>query len=414
MSIQNWQVFQARELGFLAGNTPKANIVGALVVRWLIAKNPGLDVLMLPVPQATQDEFLIEADLPAPYVAALQKLYTTVGRTSSGEYNPNRRTPTRGALWMLARVAYLHLPPQEIEAAYEIAQRAQPLKSIAEIYGFARAEEAQVLNPGAATDDGWGDDSWTGTWEGFHGLRGAKGLKGLGSLRDELTTNPGLTPAQQEDVADVYDTLASSTSTRRSYVREWQTWAQELGRYTGRIDGWWGSLSETAWVFLVPTSYGRATTKKDLDQLSDDYGLSDIVLVAAAISRDIWLAANPSNPVEPPVPRPDEPTEDEWAAGWGDETPSEPSPSGTPPLGPEDTVTVTPVETPEMPHFQAKLPQYVVTTPLPDDTVVITPIEEEVEGSGVTKKTNTTAWVLGLSALGLIGAGVVYAGRKAS
>ena len=312
----NWQVFVARELAARAGNTPDCHMVGALVVRQLVALNPGLDQAMLAAPQATQAEYIAGPGQDTPeLVAALLRMWNSLDVPASGSKSNKE---VADGLWMLAQVAYLSLPSQEIEAAKEIAERSKPLPWFG----------ARTVKTESGTTEVWGDEGgWTsgeGAWTetpaadptadmaeelsgALSGIMGGFGA-GFGSLRSEVSA--AASASDRADVMRMFDLLAAGAVARRPYVTRWQDWAKGRGKYTGEVDGKWGPLTEAAWLAFVPSSYARPTAITDL-AVFRAAGLDATVVLAAGIGRDKWVAANPDRlpppPVAamPPMPEPD-------------------------------------------------------------------------------------------------------------
>lgn len=373
-----WQIFQARELAGRMGSTPGSHMAAALVVRDLLAKNPGLDRTMITVNPATQEEWS-GLDKPQAFVTAMQKMWSSIGVYEEGA----KPVPeTDAALRTLARTVYLTLPAVEIEAAKEIAGQSKLLPRFG----------AEIVKTTTGTEEIWGG-GWT--------TNGGFGLRGFGSLRDELIAN--VAPERRGVVGRSYDEMAVSTATRREFVKNWQRVMQGAGLYDGAIDGLWGPKSEKAFVTVRPEAYALGTKLADLQAFRSRFsGLTDGDVVGAAISRDKWVSANL------------------------DRLPPRPTPGATPP-----TTTVTTTTTPE---GTTQTEETVVITPvgseagtqigneqngeahrfdiiLPDggsETVTVTPIEEGAPAKK--EKSSVWPWLL-LGGAGLVGA-VVLATRK--
>jgi hypothetical protein len=120
-------------------------------------------------------------------------------------------------------------------------------------------------------------------WKGRLGQEFA----GLGALRDEASVGG-------PEILAAYDALVRQTSLRKTYVKEFQTWAKGLGWYDGRIDGLWGPKSEGAFVRAVPMAAGRASEMGDVVPLRPSANFVDAKAFGTLITRDLWLAANPA------------------------------------------------------------------------------------------------------------------------
>jgi hypothetical protein len=93
---------------------------------------------------------------------------------------------------------------------------------------------------------------------------------------------------------DAYDGMVRQTTLRKTYVKEFQTWAKGVGWYDGRIDGLWGPKSEGALVRAVPMAAGRMSDIRDMIPLRPSSGFDDMHALGVLITRDLWLAANPA------------------------------------------------------------------------------------------------------------------------
>jgi hypothetical protein len=432
----NWQVFLARELTARAqpsswreaeggrvivteAGTSGSHMVGALIVRQLLTLNPGLDRAMLSVPQASQEEWT-GADKPPEFITAMNRMWNSVGVRASGEADPNR---VAEALWELAQVAYLALPDVEIEAAKEIARRSVDLPW----YG------SRNIKAGGSESLIWGEGWEQGDWgtsksaDAFHGVAPDESSEAVaeaagalasvlggfgaefGSLRSELYD--ATSEANRAEVMRTYDVLASNTSERRRWVRKWQEWAKSRGKYTAAIDGLWGPASESAWVALLPRSYGRPTTLADLQAMKAYGGIEAATVLAAAIARDKWIAANPNRLPPPPSTSPDTSTRIEEAPEAG-QTPPE---AGQTPSVEEETVVVSPEESET--GLPPPPPPDRVEIVLPEsgqvEHVTIVPVEEPSAegGPGEKPKRNWLPWAIGIGTIALAGAFLLTGGR---
>lgn len=411
MSRPNWQVFLARELAARAGNTDHDHVVGALIVRGLVARNPQVDVAMQSFPQTDQTTQAAwsGAEKPAVLESALLQLWNTLDvPTARGVTVSAKRVAN--ALWQRAMVEYLALPPQEHEAVAEIATRSKAL-------GWydttaIKDESGQVSESYTWTDEndlqgGWCSGSHCVDFEGLRGSGKPRGLAGLGNLRDDILT---VTPAgaSRDAVMDSYNTLAGSRTLLKQYVKEWQAWAQGFGYYTGTIDGVWGPMSETAYLMMRREAYNRTTTFADLVTLTSLGGEGPVFVaqIAAGIARDKWIATRPSNYPEPA-------SADNWGAGWVERDNEDGEPTRFEITLPEQgepitsaTVTITPVDNPEAEPVRVEITLPTGTTS--GEQVVITPIEEGVDDQ-------KPAWpgVLAVvGGLGLLGAVVLVTRKK--
>lgn len=120
-------------------------------------------------------------------------------------------------------------------------------------------------------------------WKGRLGQEWA----GLGALRDEVG-------AGGAEILSAYDALVRQTTLRKTYVKEFQTWAKGVGWYDGRIDGLWGPKSEGAFMRAVPMAAGRVCEMGDVIPLRPSSGFVDAHAFGVLITRDLWLAANPA------------------------------------------------------------------------------------------------------------------------
>lgn len=439
----NWQVFQARELTARAqpstlreeagervvatqAGEPGSHMVGALIVRQLVALNPGLDTAMLSVPQATQED-LASADKPEAFVRAMGKMWTSVGVPATGTSDPVRVSQ---ALWELARVAYLSLPPQEIEAAREIAARSVPLPWYGSRTVKAESGKEEIIGGGGWDIPAPWDDGSTAAaaaeaeaeaismaTTGLSTALGGFGA-GFGSLRSELAAS---TPeATRADVLRAFDGLVSNASARKTLVKKWQTWAKSQIRsagpvYAGAIDGLWGPKSEAAWNTFSPLSYGQPTTLADLRAMA--YGDLEILsLLAAGIARDKWVPANLSR-LPPPPASATEPTRVEITTS----TVSEDDDGVTiTPVPPEEEDVVVHPEEEETGEPPPAPPTRVEITPTgwgPDTQVSVVPVEEPGTtgapgAAGVPTKRSWVPWAVGIGATALIVGAVVLKGGK--
>lgn len=380
MARPAWQVFQARELAGRMGSTPESHIAGALIMRHLVARNPQVGAAMAVVPAATQEEYS-GADKPDAFIAAMSRMWTAVGvRLAPGA--TARDPEVASALWTLARVAYLDLPPQEIDAAHEIAAQSKLLPRFG----------AEIVKTERGVEERWGGgwETTSGAWEGLHGLE---------LLRTDLY-NATPEPYRAAVMAE-YDILLSSTAERQRWVEKWQRWAQAQGRYTGEIDGLWGPGSESAWISLLPRSYGRATTLEDLRALNYG-GIEMFALLAAGLARDKWIADNPSR--LPPRPAPgEEPVVPSDASRVVVTTPK-------PPTVPEETITVEPGAG-EGGAVDEVPPRVDITLPSGEaGAVTVTAVEE----GGAPAKRNWLPWVLGGGAVAALVVGAVVASKPAA
>lgn len=439
--LANWQVFQARELTARAQPSrvrenpetgerelvsevgePGTHMIGALIVRYLVATNPGLDRVMLLVPQGSQEEW-VGADRPPEYVAVLQRMWRSVGVLPGEEVaDPNR---TAAALWTLARVAYLRLPPQEIETAKEIARRSAVLPW----YG-SRVTKSDDAKEEAIWGSGWEDRSLPeGSSDSAGGIESSEGLmeaagalsgllggfgSGFGSLRTEL--RDAAPEEQRENVLRTYDTLSSDVNERKRWVKLWQEWAKSKGKYTGRIDGLWGPLSEAAWVAFLPGSYARPTTLADLQAMKAMNGIEAVPVLAAAIARDKWVAANPDRLPLPPDVATSSPVGPSTQVGGEGETEAEVTP-----VTEEEEVVVHPEEeeTGTPPPQPPQRVRIATTGWGPDTQVTVVPVEEPgTSGEGmesgvspVPTKRGWVPWVFGLGTTALVIGALIWTGK---
>ena len=388
MSRPAWQKFTGSALAARMGDVPESDIAAALITRYMVALRPDVGVEMNAATMETYPSFAASVaanDFPL-YAGAMRNLLIEVGAVGIRETDTwavGKAGREARALWQLARVAYLRLPSQEIEAALALAEQ---IKTV----------DRKGTTPGAweiGTSGGWTEST---PWTEQDPDSGWSGFRGFGSLRSEIeaTGAPGIAA-----VLSAFDALARSATQRRAYVRGWQTWANSRGLYTGTIDGIWGPKSEAAFTSLLPRAYGRPTTLADL--LAINFGGIDYqALLSVGISRDNWLATRPTLP---PRPTPAEPevVEEAQAATTGPTRIDITLPPTT--TGEEETVIVTPVTDPAGGGVPiATNPQRVEITLPSGETqmVLITPVEEPS-----TRKINWVGW----GAVALAVAGVVVA-----
>jgi hypothetical protein len=390
MAIRNWQVFLARELAGRAGNRERDLIVGALIVRGLVARNPQIDVAMLSFPQTadTSQHEWDSAEKPEVLLGALTSLWS--GIDVGTRKRPSTEKEISRGLWSRAMVEYLHLPVQEIAAAHEIAGQAKALAW----RGYGATSEALPASPetDSSVTIGWTGGGWSsgeGAWNGLRG-RGFAGLAGFGSLRDEIVSTTPESAAKVEFLR-VYDKLLVDRTYLRTGVRSWQARTAELGYYTGEIDGLWGPKSEAAFLAMRPEAYKRNTTLADLLTIESLRVFAFGSLLASGVARDKWLATNPSSYPDPVAVKADEATRFEVVV-----------PERQEPIT-ATTVTITPVATEDDPDPDPVRVE--ITLPQAEEEVVVTPVEEGVDN----RPASWTPWVVALGSLGLLGAAIVVA-----
>jgi hypothetical protein len=220
------------------------------------------------------------------FIDAMKKMWSSIGVYAEGAKPVSEAS---AALWTLARALYLSLPAAEITTAREMAEKSKLLQRFG----------AEVVKTGEGTiieEWGGGWDSGQGGWTGV--------FAGFGALRDDLIN--AAAADRKIAVAAAFDQIASDTTARKALVKNWQKVMQTAGRYAGTIDGLWGPKSETAFVTLLPLTYGQPTTLGAIKALRAYYPeITDAESVAVAISRDRWVSANPDklppNPIPPDV-----------------------------------------------------------------------------------------------------------------
>lgn len=120
----------------------------------------------------------------------------------------------------------------------------------------------------------------------------------LGGFREELALR--VPPSQRSTILALYDRLARRRDERAEFVARFQYWLKSLGVYRGDEDGTWGPYTESAVLALRPDMAGRCTRFDDLfsfvtsAEAEQEFprlpALDPLVVVAAAIDRDLWLA----------------------------------------------------------------------------------------------------------------------------
>lgn len=111
--------------------------------------------------------------------------------------------------------------------------------------------------------------------------------EGLGGLREELASRTSA------EVMETYDTLVRSTSLRKTYVKEYQTWAKARGWYTGVVDGIWGPKTEDAMGRTLNLTTGRYSNWEDAQLLQSMVGFPLARSLGVFITRDVWLGQHP-------------------------------------------------------------------------------------------------------------------------
>jgi hypothetical protein len=402
MTYPNWQVFLTRELAARAGNTDRDYIAAALIVRGLAARHPQAAAAVPAGETDTQAKFSGYAnDTGSPLFPVMRKLWADLDVPAATGGPGVSAEQTAAALWQRAMVDFLYLPTSEYEAAQQVALQAKGLPWFgATAHKTGSGETQEQLEWGEG--DGW--SALTGVLGGF----GA----GFGSLRTELEASVNET-VRVSVLAD-YDKLVSNSSLRRQNVRLWQEWAKGQGKYTGIVDGVWGPKSEAAWLLFAPASYAKPSTLADLKLMP--YSGSAAVLFAAAISRDRWVAANPSRlpppPETPPGPSLTDPQEPVPSAELVEEdvliTPEEDAPTTDGTVEAEEMEEARkPASEPADVVLDRELLQRVLRSPIRmgdqvrmGDRIAVVPVEEPT-------RRRWLPWVLGIGSVVVIG-GVVW------
>lgn len=397
MARPAWQKFTASEIAARMGDVPYSDIAGALITRYLVAAHPDVGVEMSSATSITSYPSFAASvsagDYPK-YAQVMRSLLTNVGAVGLKEadtWTVGKAEREAGALWLLARVAYLWLPSQEIEAARELARQVKTVDRVGVTPG-----------PWEIGTGGWTEKTLMSEQDVDEGW---DGLHGFGTLRTDLYA---ATPAEsQTAIMQAFDALVRDTTQRKEFVKSWQRWAAAQDRYpTEEIDGLWGPMSETAFVSLLPRAYGRATTLADLRDLNYG-GVGDAALLATGISRDLWIAANPNALPPRPPPAPETTEETQVATAPPGITVTSPKPPATP-VATEETIVIEP-EAGDAGATIGEEPQRVVIT-LPSgetETVTVTAVEE----GGAPAKRAWLPWVLGGSAAVALVVGAVVASK---
>jgi len=301
------------------GTDASAYAVAALIVRAL-DRRFNLQAEMARYHLVAPADVSDPAKTSAKYLAVMQAFWKTIGTPAGAE---------RNKLLALADFSALRGGALEAQAAAVLAQDAKSVESTMGKLG-----------------QGWSATGWSGL----------SGLSGFGALRDELALTG------DASVLSTYDHLASAGADRSADVRAFQTWAKGPGYYTGPIDGGWGSLTEAAFLVVVPTAAGRLSTLADVAALRSVFveilpGDVDAKALALLITRDIWLSAHPAKMVA------------EVPAGGGIVVsyPKAESASASPAVGGGSQIVVTYPKT-------ETTPEQTVAITLPAATASVTPV----------------------------------------